>query len=268
MWLLLVIALLLLPPVTARAGEVERLYVFDCGNAHAEDQSLWSPSVNVGVPIDFSDNCYLIRHSMEGWLLWDTGITDRLAALSQGQPVPPLKQTWYRREPLVGALAAIGVKPSDVRYVAISHLHPDHVGNVDVFLDATVIMQKREWDAAMAAPQKPFSPEHKTELLDGDKDLFGDGSLTVLSTPGHTLGHQSLLVHLNKTGYVLLTGDAAHFQSNWDNRRVPGFNADREKSLASMERLARIAEEKHAQVWINHDKLSSDTRRHAPEFYE
>ncbi len=224
--------------------------------------------MNVGVPIDFSDNCYLIRHSSEGYLLWDTGITDRLAALPQGQPVPPLKQVWYRRQPLIAALAAIGVKPADIHYVAISHLHPDHVGNVDAFPDATLIMQKREWDAAMAAPQKPFSPEHKTELLDGDKDLFGDGSMTVLSTPGHTLGHQSLLVHLSKTGYVLLTGDAAHFQSNWDNRRVPGFNADREKTLASMDKLARIAAEKHAQVWINHDRPSSDARRHAPEFYE
>ena len=90
----------------------------------------------------------------------------------------------------------------------------------------------------------------------------------MLSTPGHTLGHQSLLVHLNKTGYVLLTGDATHFQSNWDNRRVPGFNVDREKWLASMDKLARIAEEKHAQIWINHDKPSSEARRHAPELYE
>ena len=120
----------------------------------------------------------------------------------------------------------------------------------------------------MASPQKPFGPEHKTELLDGDKDLFGDGSLTILSTPGHTAGHQSLLVHLNKTGYVLLTGDAVHFQSNWDNRRVPGFNADRQMSLDSMDKLARIADEKHAQLWINHDKSSIDARRYAPEYYD
>jgi len=90
----------------------------------------------------------------------------------------------------------------------------------------------------------------------------------VLSTPGHTLGHQSLLVHLNKTGYVLLTGDATHFQSNWDNRRVPNFNADKALSLASLEKIARVLEEKHAQLWINHDKPSSDARRHAPAFYE
>ena len=262
------IALLMLASTWARAGEVERLYVIDCGFAHAEDQSLWSPGVNVGVPIDFSDNCYLIRHSTAGYLLWDTGITDRLAALPQGQAVSPLRQTWYRRQTLVAALDAIRVTPHDIGYVAVSHVHPDHVGNVDVFPEATLIMQRREWDAALALPQKPFNPERKAELLDGDKDLFGDGSLTILSTPGHTVGHQSLLVHLNKTGYVLLTGDAVHFRSNWDNRRVPAFNADRERSMASMEKLARIAEEKHAQLWINHDKPSSDTRRHLPEFYE
>ena len=265
---LLLIALFLLVSVSAWAGEVERLYVIDCGFAHAEDQSLWSPGVNVGVPIDFSDNCYLIRHRSEGYLLWDTGITDRLAALRQGQAVPPLRQTWYRSQPLVAELATIGVKPGDIHYVAISHNHPDHIGNVDAFPDATLIMQRHEWEAAMASPQKPFSPEHKTELLDGDKDLFGDGSLTILSTPGHTAGHQSLLVHLNKTGYVLLTGDAVHFQSNWDNRIVPAFNADRQMSLDSMDKLARIADEKHAQLWINHDKSSSDARRHAPEFYD
>ena len=121
---LLLIVLFLLVSVSARAGEVERLYVIDCGFAHAEDQSLWSPGVNVGVPIDFSDNCYLIRHSSEGYLLWDTGVTDRLAALPQGQAVPPLRQTWYRSHPLVAELAAIGVKPGDIHYVAISHTIP------------------------------------------------------------------------------------------------------------------------------------------------
>jgi N-acyl homoserine lactone hydrolase len=67
-----------------------------------------------------------------------------------------------------------------------------------VFPESTLIMQRREWEAAMASPQNPFNPIHKFELLDGDNDLFGDGSLTILSTPGYTMGHQSLLVHLNK----------------------------------------------------------------------
>jgi len=120
----------------------------------------------------------------------------------------------------------------------------------------------------LAQPQRPFSAEHKKQLIDGDKDLFGDGSLIILSTPGHTPGHQSLLVHLAKTGNVVLSGDVVHFQSNWDARRVPGFNSDKAASAASMDKIARILDEKHAQLWINHDKPSSDERRHAPGFYD
>jgi N-acyl homoserine lactone hydrolase len=261
-------AILLVLAVGAWAGEVDRLYVIDCGSAHAADQSRWSPGVNGAVPIDFSDNCYLIHHKREGYLLWDTGITDRLTALPEGQNVPALGQTWHRSGTLLAALAALGVKPADVRYLAISHFHPDHTGNVDEFPDSTVIIQKAEWGYAMSLPQKPFSAEHKKQLVEGDKDLFGDGSLTLLSTPGHTPGHQSLLVHLEKTGYVVLSGDVAHYQSNWDSRRVPDFNYDKAQSSASMEKIARVLEERHAQLWINHDKPSSDTRRHAPEFYE
>jgi hypothetical protein len=96
--------ILLVLASTARAGEVDRLYVIDCGWAHASDQSLWSPGVNAGVPIDFADDCYLIHHSSEGYLLWDTGITDRLAAVPDGVTIPALGQTrgtapkpWWRR---------------------------------------------------------------------------------------------------------------------------------------------------------------------------
>jgi len=253
---------------TAQAGEIDRLYVIDCGWAHASDQSRWSPAVNVGVPIDFSDNCYLIHHTSEGYLLWDTGVSDRLVALPEGVTVPALSQTWHRDRTLMAALAALGVKPADVRFVAISHIHPDHAGNVDEFPDSTVIVQQAEGAYAQTLPQRPFSSEHKIQPIAGDKDLFGDGTLVILSTPGHTPGHQSLLVHLAKTGYIVLSGDVVHFASNWDNRRVPGFNYDKAQSSASMDKIARLLDEKHAQLWINHDKPSSDTRRHAPDFYE
>src|SRR5215467_10070351 len=124
---LLLAVILTLVAGFARAGEVDRLYVIDCGYAHAEDQSLWSPGVNVGVPIDYSDNCYLIHHTSEGYLLWDTGITDRLAASPQGITVAPLRQTWRRSRTLIAVLDGLGVAPKDIRYVAISHVHPDHV---------------------------------------------------------------------------------------------------------------------------------------------
>lgn len=251
----------------ANAGEVDRLYVIDCGWAHLDDQSNLSPGVNVGVPIDLSDNCYLIHHSTAGYVLWDTGITDRLVFVPSGVKAEN-GQTWHRNSTLVSALASLGLKPSDIHYVVISHWHPDHTGNVDEFPDATVIMQKTEWNFATALPKKPFNPDHKHLLVEGDKDLFGDGSLTVISTPGHTPGHESLLVHLPKTGYIVLSGDVAHIQSNWDNRIVPPENYDKAASLASMEKIAKILQEKHAQLWINHDKPSSDARLHAPQFYE
>lgn len=265
---LLLTTILLAIASTASAGSIDRLYVIDCGWAHAVDQSLWSPGTNAGVPIDFSDNCYLIHHPTEGYLLWDTGITDSLASLPAGRFVQATGQTWHRDKTLLTSLAELDLKPSDVHYVAISHVHPDHVGNVNEFPNATMIIQKAEWEYGLKLPLKPFGVDQKAELVEGDKDLFGDGSITILSTPGHTPGHQSLLVHLEKTGYVMLSGDAVHFQSNWDNRRVPGFNTDKEQSAASMEKIARVLADKHAQLWINHDKPSSDARRHAPEFYD
>jgi glyoxylase-like metal-dependent hydrolase (beta-lactamase superfamily II) len=90
----------------------------------------------------------------------------------------------------------------------------------------------------------------------------------IISTSGHTPGHQSSLVRLPKTGAVVLSGDAAHFKANWDNRRVPGFNTSKEQSLASMDRLAGILAKEHAQLWINHDKPQSDAQKKSPEFYE
>jgi N-acyl homoserine lactone hydrolase len=267
--IILTLTLILVALTTsAGAGEIDRLYVIDCGWAHATDQSLWSPGVNAGVPIDFSDNCYLIHHSGEGYLLWDTGITDRLAAAPDGVTVPALSQTWHRTQTLAAALAALGVKPADIRYLAVSHVHPDHVGNVGEFPDATLIIQKAEWEYGLKLPLQPFNPKNKLQLIEGDKDLFGDSSVTILSTPGHTPGHQSLLVHLEKTGNVVLSGDAVHFQSNWDNHRVPGFNSDKAQSTASMEKIAHVVTDKHAQLWINHDKPTSERRRRSPEFYE
>ena len=104
--------------------------------------------------------------------------------------------------------------------------------------------------------------------LEVDKDIFGDGSVTVISTPGHTVGHQSLLVHLPKTGWVILTGDAVHLKENWDARRVPGMNADKDKTVTSMQRLADLTAEQGAQLWINHDKTQSDALLHASRYYE
>ncbi len=264
----LVVALTAASTVQARAAGVEKLYILNCGEGVAGDVSRWSPGVNEGKSMPFVDNCYLVKHA-RGWLLWDTGVPDAVAAMPDGlKPTDPAATHWRRPETLAAQLEQVGVKPGDLRYVAISHTHPDHVGNVDLFPAVPVLMQRAEYDWAFAKEKKPFKAEHRVTKLEGDEDVFGDGSVVILSTPGHTPGHQSLLVHLPKTGWVVLTGDAAHFKDNWDARRVPSMNVDREKTLASMQRLANVVKERHAQLWINHDKAQRDQLRLAPDAYE
>ena len=204
---------------------IEKLYILNCGEGVAGDISRWSPGVNVGKSMDFVDNCYLIKHA-QGWLLWDTGVTDAIAAMPDGQrPADPRATHWRRPKTLAAQLDELGVKPSDIKFVAVSHTHPDHVGNVTLFPQSTLLVQKAEYD--WPSPLGPrFKPEHPATKLDGDHDVFGDGSIVIVATPGHTPGHQSLLVKLPKTGAVLLSGDAVHFKENWDNRRVPSQNGD------------------------------------------
>ena len=253
--------------VATQAAGIERLYVLDCGWAHAPDQARWSPGVNAGVPIDVSDNCYLIKHSSGQYLMWDTGIAEDVAASPNGMSGAG-GMVWHRPKTIVSQLQEIGLKPSDIGLVAISHFHGDHTGNVDLFAKATVLIQKAEYEHAFKQTKPPFDAAHPATKLEGDKDIFGDGSAVLISTPGHTPGHQSLLLHLPKTGYVILSGDAVHFQSNFDNRRIPSMNTDKDQTVASMERIAGLMRDKKAQFWINHDKPSSDARKHSPAFYD
>jgi N-acyl homoserine lactone hydrolase len=250
-----------------KAG-VDKLYILNCGEGHVIDISRWSPGVNVGKPMDMSENCYLLHHT-QGWLLWDTGIPDAIAAMPDGQaPDDPRAIYWRRPKTLASQLESVGVKPPEIKYLAISHTHPDHIGNVELFPQAMLLVQKAEYEWPNPLGVGRFKPEHPVTKLEGDYDVFGDGSVTIIATPGHTPGHQSLLVKLPKTGAVLLSGDAVHFKDNWDNRRVPSINTDKDKTLASMQRMAEVLAREKAQLWINHDKAQTDTLKHAPEFYE
>lgn len=254
-------------PAQAGSG-VDRLYILDCGEGVAGDVSRWSPGVDVGKSMDFVDNCYLLHHT-QGWLLWDTGVADAIAAMPDGQvPADPRAVRWRRPKTLAGQLDRLAVKPDDIKFVAVSHTHPDHIGNVELFPHAMLLVQKSEYEWPNPAGGGRFNPDHPVTKLEGDYDVFGDGSVTIIATPGHTPGHQSLLVKLPKTGALVLSGDAVHFRSNWDNRRVPSMNVDKEKSLASMEQIADILTKEKAQLWINHDKAQRDRLKMAPDFYE
>ena len=247
---------------------VDKLYILNCGEGHVIDISRWSPGVNVGMPMDMAENCYLMPHT-QGWLLWDTGVADAIAATPNGQaPSDPRAIYWRRPKTLASQLEVLGVKPAEIKYLAISHTHPDHIGNVELFPQAMLLVQKAEYEWPNPLGVGRFKPEHPVTKLEGDYDVFGDGSVTIIATPGHTPGHQSLLVKLPKTGAVLLSGDAVHFKDNWDNRRVPSINTDKDKTLASMQRIADVLAKEKAQLWINHDKAQSGSLKKSPDFYD
>ena len=252
------------------------MYVLNCGESRTTDLSMWSPGFNVGKAWDFTDNCYLIKHK-DGWMLWDTGMSDAIANMPDGLKAAGGLLTLRVTKTLASQLSELGVAPTDISRLAISHFHGDHCGNANLFTAATLYIQQPEYEAAFGPdPAKfNFSPNLYEKLranpvvkLNGDHDVFGDGSVVILSTPGHTPGHQSLLVRLPKTGAVVLSGDMVHFEENWVNRRVPARNYNREQSLQSMDKVAAVLSEENAELWINHDKAQSDRIPRAPDFVE
>ena len=261
----------------ARDGVVERMYVLYCGEGTAPDMARWTPGVaaNVGKPITLTNSCYLIKHA-KGWMLWETGYAESLMTMPDGNPTPVLHWRWRGSKTLSQQLAELGVAPAQINYVGFSHAHPDHIGNGSLFTAATLYIQEAEYDFYLGPKGKPPAPPanfdklrgNPTVKLKGDYDVFGDGSVVIVSSPGHTPGHQSLLVKLPKTGPVLLTGDAVHFRDNWDTPRAPVQNFDKEATIKSVEKLRGVAAASKAQVWINHDQAQTATLAKSPAYIE
>jgi glyoxylase-like metal-dependent hydrolase (beta-lactamase superfamily II) len=261
---------------TEPKGTVQRMYVIACGENRTTDLSLWSPGFNVGTAMEFSNNCYLIRHA-RGWMLWDTGNPDALAARPDGLTVLGGRLNIRMPQTLASQLKEIGVAPGDVKFLAMSHMHADHCGNANYFTAATLYIQEAEYNAAFGPDPQKFGfvaanyeklRSSKVVKLNGDHDVFGDGSVVIKSAPGHTPGHQVLVVKLPKTGTVLLSGDMVHFQENWTNRRVPGMNFNRDQTMASMDKVAALVVTEKAQFWINHDKVQSAKMPRPPAYLD
>src|SRR5882757_4728210 len=236
----------------AQAAPEMSLTRFDCGTSQAPTpvNQRFSDTYAYGdLKLQFVFSCYLIRHG-DDYMLWDTG-----HAMTAPNVAPKVS--------LVDLLANIDVKPGQIKYVGISHYHADHTGQVASFPKATVLIGQGDWDAitspkpAQGVNFKPFEAwikgESKVEPLTLDKDVFEDGSVIVLRTPGHTPGHSSLLVRLPQTGTVVLSGDAMHFRENYDAFGVPAFNYDRAQTVASLERIKKIATNLKATIIIQHD---------------
>ncbi len=227
----------------------------DCGSITVSNLDVFSDTyLYPGQSKTLTDSCYLIRHG-DSVMIWDTGLSAALVgqpAMTRGPFSMAMKQT------LVAQLAQVGIKPADVDVVGISHYHDDHTGQAAAFPGATLVMGKGDFEAAKQGPsaQKALAPwivgTSKVEPVEGDKDVFGDGRIVVLAMPGHTPGHQALLVRL-ASGAVLLTGDQYHFSEQVANNGVPSFNTNRADTLASSDRFQAIAKNLSAKVIIQHE---------------
>ena len=245
--------------VSAQAADV-KLWRLDCGTIQVNNLDLFSDVfAYVGQKRKLTDSCYLIQHGTD-YLLWYTGLPAGLkgAPLSDSDPLSPtLTQT------LPEELATIGVKPEQIATIGISHYHFDHTDQAATFPQAKLLMGKADLDALKAEPT-PFGADPKllahwlteggkVEPVIGDKDIYGDGTVTMLSAPGHTPGSYALLVRLQKKGNVLLSGDVVHFEEQFKNKGVPGFNTSRAETLASMDRIQKMAAALKATLVVQHD---------------
>lgn len=241
-----------LPAFAQAAAEVSLARIADCGTSPPPvevNQRFSDTWAYPGVKIPFTYSCYVIKHGSE-YLLWDTG--QPLTA----QGVAP-------KTSLPDQLAQGNLKPSDIKFVGISHYHGDHTGQVASFPNATLLIGKGDWDGITAATPPAgvnaalfthWTKEGgKVEPLANDKDVWGDGSVIIINTPGHTPGHHSLLVKLAGMGPVILVGDLAHFHENYESNGVPWFNDSRAATLASMDRVKKIAANLKATVILQHD---------------
>jgi N-acyl homoserine lactone hydrolase len=250
--------------VTAGPVSSVRLYAFDCGRIDFKDMSLFSDTGEYdGKSGSLVDPCFLIRHP-KGILLWDTGLGDAL--FDRNDPANDAGVSVRVQARLLDQLRTVGIAAANVTYVAFSHFHLDHTGNANAFNASTWILNQAELDWALGTPTPPvvdlksFSAYKTAKILmiNGDYDVFHDGTVRILKAPGHTPGHQVLFLELAKSGPVLLTGDLYHQRSDRPRagetgaRLMPG-NTSRAESLASVNRIETILANTHARLIIQHD---------------
>ncbi len=254
-------------PEPASAGEARatRLYVFDCGYIFLDDETLkiLSLAPEEVATRDMAVPCYLVEHP-QGTLAWDTGVPFG----------PDAERT------LASQLAELGYSFGDITYVAMSHMHGDHAGNANAFRDSIWLAREAERAYAFSGATEGVgwgTPEIYSELEDSetiviegddDHDVFGDGQVVIVSTPGHTPGHQVLLVDLAETGPIVLSGDLYHTAPSYELRRVPTFNVDAAQTRASFEKLDALLERTGAELWIGHDHAHHESLRKSPAYYQ
>ena len=253
-----------------------RLYVFNCGQFRMNSVAAFGLSDEETDVRELVVPCYVIEHP-KGTLLWDGGLPSATAALPGWSPEVQGNSVRLDKT-LAQQLSNMKFDLNSFDYVAFSHIHFDHVGVANEVKNATWLVQEADFDAAFLPEGAPLGPAVEPDLLrelknsetlklNGDHDVFGDGRVRLISAPGHTPGHQVLLIDLQEYGPLVLSGDLYHFRFNRTQRRVPLFNVDADQTLASMDKVESLVTEEEAQFWIEHDLALFNTLKIAPDFY-
>jgi N-acyl homoserine lactone hydrolase len=261
-------------PKHAQAPKSVRLFIFDCGTIHTTSVDTYSLKKEEVGSTEMAIPCILVAHP-KGTLMWDNGdIPDRAFPAGGG---PATAGVVTQARPLLPQLAEVGYAPADITYLAMSHYHGDHVANANAFAGSTWLVRKVERDRMFSDPPIPRSDpanysqlkNSKTIIIDKDEyDVFGDGTVIIKSTPGHTPGHQSLFLKLARTGPVVLSGDLYHYPEERSLNRLPVTEFNKDQTAASRAGLEAFLKKTGAQLWIQHDFLGNARLKKAPQFYE
>lgn len=254
------LALIGAAPAAKVADPAVKLWRLECGAVGNADLDVFADSYALASQRkDIVISCYLIRHGND-YMLWDAGFGAELVGKTE-EPIPGI--TVGVKRTIVDQLRDIGVKPEQVTIVGISHMHYDHVGQAASFPRARLLIGAEDLAILSSSPNNPLLEPHRLdpwlkggapkEGVTGDKDVFGDGTVTMLALPGHTPGHHGLLVRLKNKGPVLISGDLYHVADQVPVAGVPRFNMDRVQTLSSQQRFAALADALEPTTIIEHE---------------
>lgn len=262
-------------PVIERSVDALRLYVLDCGRIDVSNMGVFDRGgAYEGQSRAMVDTCFLVRHP-EGDLMWDAGLPDSINEAPDGV----VSDVFTLKVPktLQGQLERIGAPPAAVEFFSVSHSHFDHVGNANLFKTATFIVHEQELahmfrpearqDAQAFGGYSDLEAAKKATFSDS-YDVFGDGKVIIIAMPGHTPGHSVLLVNLEHTGPILLSGDLYHLTPARANKTIPTFNTGADQTLASMEKFEQLARDSGARVIIQHETADFELLPRAPAYLD
>jgi glyoxylase-like metal-dependent hydrolase (beta-lactamase superfamily II) len=257
----------------AQPPKALRLYVFDCGTLNPADANNYRLKPEELATVKMSMLCFLVAHP-KGTMIWDTGAVPD-SSFKPGSP--GTIRYAVSLKPLTAQLAEIGYTPADIKYLALSHFHWDHVGDANLFAGSTWLTPKAERDIMFDAPPSTRTEPANYSALKNSKitfitkdeyDVFGDQTVIIKAAPGHSPGHQVLFLKLAKTGPVVLSGDLWHYPEERKLGRVPITEYNAEQTVASRVAVEAFLKKTGAQLWIQHDFNGSAKLKKSPQFYE